>query len=170
VAGITVLVDAGLFELSRIGRSVRVVATRTGQLAFSHRHVRRAHELGPSLQVTLTANFGLRPIDKKRRDFGKLGQLFAAGFFHQRVAVDTGKTSVRVRARFPIGLHTTLMAAETSLVLHFCRLARIFTESDHPTYAFAAAGGNMVASRAMAIFAGSFFCLVARIVEKYLAH
>jgi len=40
VAGVTVLVDAGLYELRRIGRAMRIVAIRTGHLSFPHRHMR----------------------------------------------------------------------------------------------------------------------------------
>ena len=109
VAGVAVFVYGRLFELGRIRRPVRIVAARAGQLAFSYRHVRRAHELRSSLQMALTTNFGLRSIDKEWRDFGKLGQLFAAGLFHQGVAIDAGKASVRVRTRFPIGLNAALM-------------------------------------------------------------
>ena len=130
VAGIAVFVHARLFELSRIGRPVRIVATRTGQLAFSHRHVRRAHELRSSLQMALTAYFGLRSIDKKWRDFGKLGQLFAAGFFHQGMAIDAGKASVRMRARCPIGLNAALMTPKTCVVLDLGGFSRIFAKGD----------------------------------------
>ena len=40
VAGVTVFIDAGLLELRRIGGAVRIMAVRTGYLAFSHRHMR----------------------------------------------------------------------------------------------------------------------------------
>ena len=45
MAGVTVLIDAGLFELCRIGRSVRVMAVGADDLALSHGHMRRAHKL-----------------------------------------------------------------------------------------------------------------------------
>ena len=130
MAGIAVFVHARLFELGRIGRPVWIVATCAGQLAFSHRHVRRAHELRSALQVALTAYFGLRSIDKKWRDFGKLGQLFAAGFFHQGMAIDAGKASVRMRARCPIGLNAALMTPKTRVVLDLGGFTRIFAKGD----------------------------------------
>ena len=34
MAGVTVLVHAGLFELGRIGRAMRIMAIRTGNLSF----------------------------------------------------------------------------------------------------------------------------------------
>ena len=49
MAGITVLIDARLLELRRIWRAVRIVAVAAADLSFSHRHVRRAHELRFSL-------------------------------------------------------------------------------------------------------------------------
>ena len=39
VAGETVFVDAGLLELSRVRRAVRIMAVRTHELPFSQRHV-----------------------------------------------------------------------------------------------------------------------------------
>ncbi len=39
VAAVTVLVDAGLYELRRVGRAVRVMAARASDLSFSERHV-----------------------------------------------------------------------------------------------------------------------------------
>ena len=90
VAGVTVFIDAGLLELGRIGGAMWIVAVRTSQLAFSQRHMRRAHELGFSLQVALTANLGLRPLIKKRRLLTNLGELILVGRpLHQRMAGDT---------------------------------------------------------------------------------
>jgi hypothetical protein len=89
VAGVTVFIDAGLLELRRIGGAVRIMAVRTGYLALSHRHMRRAHELGFSLQVALAANFGLRPLVKERRLLANLDELILVGrFLHQRMAGD----------------------------------------------------------------------------------
>src|SRR5262245_30706384 len=89
VAGITVLIDARLFELGRIGSAVRIMAARTDELSFSHRHMRRTIELGVSLQVALTANFYLRTPVKERRLFTHFRELFVARLFHYRMAGDT---------------------------------------------------------------------------------
>ena len=45
MAGVTVFIDAGLLELERIGRAVRIVAVSTSQLAFAHGMCDGAHEL-----------------------------------------------------------------------------------------------------------------------------
>ena len=90
MTGVTVFIDAGLLELGRIGGAVRIMAVRTGYLAFSHRHMRRAHQLGFSLQMTLAANLGLSPLVKERRLLTNLRELIPVRrFFHQRVAGDT---------------------------------------------------------------------------------
>jgi len=120
--------------------------------------------------MALTAYFGLRSIDKKWRDFGKLGQLFAGGFFHQGMAIDAGKASVCMRACCPIGLNAALMTTKARFVLHLRRFTRIFPKRDHAADALAAARSNVVASRPMAILASSFLRLVPWIVEKNLAH
>ena len=118
VAGVTVFIDAGLLELGRIGGAVRIVAVRTSQLAFSHRHMRRAHELGFSLQVALTANLGFGPLIKKRRLLAGLHELMpVGGLFHHLMAGDTSQPAVRVGTRFPVSLNAALMATETSVVL-----------------------------------------------------
>ena len=96
---------------------MRVVAVGANHFAFAQGHVGRAHELGFALQMTLTADFDLRPVDKERSLIGEFGELFAAGFFHERVAIDTGDAAARVRARFPVSLHAALMAAEAGFVL-----------------------------------------------------
>lgn len=163
MAGITVLVDAGLFELRRIWRAMGVMATGTGELSFAHRHVGGAHELRFALQMTLAANFGFRSADKKRRDLGKFGQLLAAGLFHQSMAVNARNSPARVGARLPIGLDATLMASETCLVLNLRRFAGVFAKCNHSADTLAAAGGDVIASRAMAVFAASFFRFVPRV-------
>ena len=88
VAGITVFVDAGLFELGRIRRAVRIMAVGASELSFSHRHVRRAHELGVSLQVALAANFYFRAAVKERSFFADFGELVPIGsLLHYRMAI-----------------------------------------------------------------------------------
>ena len=127
VAGITVVVYGGLFELGGIGRAVRVVAVRTGQFPLANRHMRRAHELRFPLQVTLPAHFRLGSFVKERRLVTDLGQLEAvAGLFHQRVAVDASYAPACMRTGFPIGLYAALMATETGFVLDFRRLPGSF--------------------------------------------
>ena len=82
MAGITVLVDAVLFELCGIGRSVRVVAVGADDLALSHGHMRRAHELGLALQVALTAHFYFGSPVEERSLIVKLRQLLTGRFLH----------------------------------------------------------------------------------------
>src|SRR5262245_16147438 len=120
VTGVTVLIDAGLFELGRIGGAVRIVAARTNELSFSHRHMRRTIELRVSLQVALAANFYLRPFIKKRCLLAHFRELLVARPFHYRMAGDTREPAVGVGTGFPIGLNSALMASETGSVLDFC--------------------------------------------------
>ena len=49
MASVTVLIDAVLFELRRIGAPMRVVAVGTSDLSFPQRHVGGAQELGLTL-------------------------------------------------------------------------------------------------------------------------
>ena len=58
-------VDARLLKLRRIGSAVGVVAIAAADLPFPHRHVRRAHGLGPPLQVALAAHFESARLVKK---------------------------------------------------------------------------------------------------------
>jgi hypothetical protein len=82
--------------------------------------MRRAHELGFSLQVALTANLGLRPFIEKRRLLARLHELMpVGGLFHHLMAGNTSQPAVRVGTRFPIKLHAALMATKTSFVLDF---------------------------------------------------
>ncbi len=118
VAGVTVFIDAGLLELGRIGGAMWIVAVRTSQLAFSQRHMRRAHELGFSLQMTLTANLGFGPLIEKRRLLARLHELMpVGGLFHQRMTGNASQPAVRVGTRFPVSLNAALMTTETSVVL-----------------------------------------------------
>ena len=121
VAHETGFINAWLYELRRIRSPVRVVAVRTGHLSFPERHVRGAHKLAFSLEVALAAHLDLGALVEEHRlvvDFGKL--IAITGLFHDRVAIDAGKTAAGVGARFPVGLHATLVAAETGFVLDFC--------------------------------------------------
>ena len=151
MAGVTVFVYAGLSELRRIGGAVRIVAVRTSQLAFSQRHVRRAIELGFSLQVALTANLGLSPLIKKRRLFANLDELILVGRpLHQLMAGNTSQPAVGVGACLPIGLHSALMASKTGAVLDLGGLSRVLAKSYKSTDAFTAPSCHVVAARAMA--------------------
>jgi hypothetical protein len=88
MTGVTVFVNTGLLELERIRRAMRIMAVGTSELSFSHRHVRRTHELGVSLQVTLTANFYFRAPVKERSFLADLGELRLIGsFLHYRMAI-----------------------------------------------------------------------------------
>jgi hypothetical protein len=57
VARVTVLVDTVLFELCGIGAAMGVVAVGADDLALSHGHMRRAHELSLALEMALPAHF-----------------------------------------------------------------------------------------------------------------
>ena len=114
----TGLIDARLFELGRIRSPVRVVAVSAGQLPFSKRHVGRTHELGFPLPMAFAADLYLRSLVKKGRLVVDLGELEAVGgFLHDRVAVGANNSTSGMRACFPVGLHSLLMALEASVVL-----------------------------------------------------
>jgi hypothetical protein len=171
MTGVTVLVNAVLFELCRIGRAVRVVAVRADDLALSHGHVRRAHQLRFSLQVALTAHFYFGSLVEERSFVVNLGKLiFVARLLHYCVAVDTCDAAARVRARLPVGLNAALMTRKADLVLDLGRLSRIFSEADESPFTPAPTGGHMVASRAVTGLAGLPFFLVASVEEKNLSH
>lgn len=120
--------------------------------------------------MALAADFNLRPINEERSNLSELRHLFAAGLLHQRMAVHAGKAARSVSARLPVGLKAPFMTTEAGLVLYFGGFAGIFPERDHTADAFAAAGRDMLASRAMAILAGPTFGFVTRVVQEYLAH
>jgi hypothetical protein len=46
--------------------------------------------------------------------------ILVSGPLHQRMAGDTSQPAVRMGTRFPIKLHSALMATETSGVLDSC--------------------------------------------------
>lgn len=110
MASVAVLIDAVLFEHGGVGAAMGVVTVRADNFTFPHGHVRRTHELGFSLQMTLAADFNLRSLDKERRHIGELGQLLSARLFHNRVAIDTRHAATLVRAGVPVGLNAALMA------------------------------------------------------------
>lgn len=170
MAGVTILIDAVLPELRRVGASMRIVAVGTNHFAFSEGHMRRAQQLCFALEMALAADFNLRAVDAKGSYIGHLRELLATGFFHQGVAVDAGQTAAGMRARLPVSLNAALVAGETGLVLYFGGFAGIFAERDHPANALAAASGNMIAPRAMAIFASSLLGFVTRIEKKNASH
>lgn len=171
MAGIAIFVDAGLLELGRIGRAVRIVAACASQLSLPHGHVGRTHQLSFPLQMTLTAHLGLRSFIEEGGSIVDFGELVAVGgFLHQSVAVDASDAAAGMRAGGPIGLNAALMTAKTRLVLQFGGLFGIFAKRDHAADAFAAATGDMIASRTVTIFASLLFSFVARVVEKNFAH
>lgn len=150
---------------------MRIVTVSAGQLPFSQRHMRRAHELRFPLQVTLPANFRLGSFVKERRLVSDLGQLIAVGgFLHQCVAIDAGDAPACVRARFPVGLKSPLMTTQAGFVLGFRGLPGVFPESDHPANALASSFRHMIASRPVTTFTSLFFRFVARIVQKNFPH
>ena len=161
MAHVTGFIDACLFKLRRIRSSVRVVAIGTGQLPFRERHVGGAHELGPSLQVTLTANLCLGPLVRKNSLVADLGELEAVGsLFHNGMAIDAGDSAAGMRARLPVGLDSSLMALETGFVLDLGGDWRILTECDQSAHALSSAGRHVVAPRTMAGLA----CLSLKII------
>src|SRR5690242_5613372 len=88
VAGVTVLVDASLFELGGIRRSVRVVAVAAADFSFAQRHMRRAHELRLSLQMALPADLDVRALPEKWGFVVDLRELIAIRrLMHDRMAV-----------------------------------------------------------------------------------
>lgn len=118
VAHVTGFINACLYELRRIRSSVRVMAVGAGHFPFPNRHVGRAHELGFSLQMALAANLSLRSLIKKRSLIADLRQLESVGgFLHDRVAVGANNSTSGMRACFPVGLNSFLMALEASFVL-----------------------------------------------------
>ena len=171
MAGVTVLVDAVLFELGRIRTAVRVVAIGADDLAFSHGHMRRAHQLRLALEMALAADLDLRPLVKERSFVIYLRKLeTVAGFLHDGVTVGARYAPARVRACFPIRLHAALVTLETGLVLRFCRLSGILAECNQAADASAAAGSDMVAPRTVTGFTSLFFDLIAGVEQKDLAH
>lgn len=171
MAQVTGFIDARLFELRRVGSSVRVMAVRTGQRPFSQRHVGRALELRLSLQVALAAHFRLGSLIEKNRLVPYLRQLETiSGLFHDRMAIDAGHSAPRVRTRPPVSLDASLVAAKADIVLHLRRLSRVFAKCDQPADAFASTGGNVIASWTVAALAGLLLHGVARIVEKNFPH
>jgi len=170
MTGVTVLVNAGLLQLGWIGAAMRVVAIRADDLSFFHRHVRRAHQLRFALEMTLTAHFYFCPLGVEKSLVGSFRQLLATRFFHYRVAVDAGDASARVRARFPVSLHTALMATQARVILDFRRLTRVFAKGDQSADALPAAGGDVIASWTVTALAGLLLHGVARIVEKNFPH
>jgi hypothetical protein len=120
--------------------------------------------------MALAADFNFRAVDAKGSYIGHLRELLATGFFHQRMAVDARQTAASMRARLPVSLNAALVADEARRVLDFGGLTRILAERNQPPDTFTAASGDMIAARAVTIFASSFLRLVARIVQKNLAH
>jgi len=150
---------------------VWVMAIGAGQLPFSERHVGRAHELGPSLQVALAANLSLGSLVEKRSLIVDLGELEAIrGLFHDGVAVDAGDTTARMRACLPVRLHSFLVTLEAGFVLNLGRLPGFLTESDQPPHTLSAPLRHVIATRAMTGLAGLPFKLISSIEEKDLSH
>jgi hypothetical protein len=165
------LVHACLYELRGIGRAVRVVAIGAAYFSFSHRHMRRTHELGFSLQVALAAHLNRGPFVEKRSFVIQLRQLVPVGrFLHHGVTIDAGEAPTGMGAGFPVGLYSLLVALETRLVLNFGGLSGIFAEIDKPADASSPSRGHVIASRTVARFARLLLAQSAGVEEKNLAH
>ena len=149
---------------------MRIVTIGANNLAFSHGHMRRTQQLSFSLQVTLATNFNFRPIDAERSDIRQFGKLFAAGFLHHCMAIHASKPAAGMCASLPIGLHSPLMATETSLVLSLGGFAGIFAKRDQPADSFTAARRHVIAPGPVAVFTSPSFRFVTRIEEKNFPH
>ena len=149
---------------------MRVVTIRADDLSFSHRHVRRTHQLRFALEMTLTAHFYFRSFGGEKSLVGSLRQLLATGLLHDRVTVDAGDSPAGMRARLPVSLYAPLMTAQTSFILNFSRLPRIFAETDQAADTFATAGGDVVAAGAVTAFASPLLGFVARVEKKDFPH
>jgi hypothetical protein len=171
MTGVAVFINTGLFELCRIGRAMRIVATRANEFPLSERHMGGAHELGLSLQMTLTANFYFCPPIEKWRLFTDLNELIPIGcFLHHGMAIDTANAAARVRARVPVSLDAALVTTETRFILSRHGFAGIFPECNQSANSFTAAGCHVIAARAVATFTSPFFRFVTRIEEENFPH
>src|ERR1035437_7839451 len=100
------------------------MAIRAYDLAFAHRHVRRAEHLRAPIFVALEAGVRLER---------SLQLVLARHDLHDRVAVGAHQAAFFVRAAVPIGAVTAFMAAETNTVVLFRRARPIFrAERDDP--------------------------------------
>src|SRR5215471_1030096 len=89
----------------RLGSSaVRIMAVRTGDLAFAQRHVGREIILGAAIFVTLVAGVWSE---------SGLQLEFAGHLFHDGVAIRAHQSARLVRAAVPISPGASLMAGET---------------------------------------------------------
>jgi hypothetical protein len=166
MASVTDLVNAGLFELCRIGGTVRVVAIGTGNLPFPQRHVGRAHKLGLSLQMALGTDLYLRPPVEESSFIPDLRELEAVrGLFHDGMAIDAGKTAAGMGACFPVGLDALLMALEATFVLDTGGLSGILAERNLYADALTAPFRHVFASRTMASFTALLLKLIAGIEQ-----
>ena len=121
--------------------------------------------------MTLTANFRLGTLGKKRRVLSDFGQLITIrGFLHDRVASDATHPSARVRACIPIGLHSALVACQAGLILESDRFAAVLPKANQSANAPSTAGGNMVAAGPVAVLAGLFLAFVSGVEKKNFAH
>ena len=150
---------------------MRIVAIGANEFPLSERHMGGAHELGLSLQMTLTANFYFCPPIEKWRLFTDLNELIPIGcFLHHGMAIDSANAAARVRARVPVSLDAALVTTETRFVLSRHGFAGIFPECNQSANSFTAAGCHVIAARTVATFTSPFFRFVARIEKKNLAH
>jgi len=171
VARVTIFIDARLFELRGIGRAMGIVTVGARELPFPDRHVRRAHQLRFSLQMTLAADFGLSALVKEGSLIADLSKLEAiGGLLHNHVAVHASDPAARVGARLPIGLKSPLVTSKTDLALDPGGLSGVLAKCNQSAHASAATGGYVVASRAVTGFARLFFKIVAGVEQKNLAH
>src|ERR1019366_7339311 len=138
------------------------MAIRAYDLAFAHRHVRRAEHLRAPIFVALEAGVRLER---------SLQLVLARHDLHDRVAVGAHQAAFFVRAAVPIGAVTAFMAAETNTVVLFRRARPIFrAERDDPAHTAPAAGLHVRRSRTVAVLASelAFFRLADPTHERLL--
>src|ERR1039458_2342384 len=126
------------------------MAIRAHDLAFAHRHVRRAEHLRAPVLVALEAGVGL--------EHG-LQLVLARHALHDRVAIHAGEPTLFVDAALPKRAVAALMAGETNPVLFFCRARIGFPEGQDATDAASAAGLHVRRARTVAVLASELALL-----------
>src|ERR1700722_2672120 len=152
VALVAGVVDRGLAQQALGGAAVRVVAIGADDLAFAHRHVRRAIHLRAPVLVALEAGIGLErglEIELHRH------------LAHDRVTIGAGKAARLVRPAAPVGAVASLVAGEADGVV-LGRRAReiILAERDDAADAASAARLRVRRARTVAVLAFELALLI----------
>ena len=120
VAFVAVLVVRAFDQLLWIRGSMWVMAACTGDLAFTKRHMGRAHQLGAVHLMALETNFHLRALDELAIFGQRLKEAAGSGRRlpdHYLVARHTGQAPRLVRASLPEQPHPFFMALQALGVL-----------------------------------------------------